>query len=78
MPATMHDLVGVKMAPAMARLLGTDGANGAPARMLQHVGMPSQLARLLGTDMPGGGTSVPMKQLCNQGMPWAQAQRLGV
>ena len=75
---TMHNLVGVKMPAQLARLFGTDGANGAPAQQLMHAGLPAQLARLLGTDMPGGGVSVPMRQLCNQGMPWSHAIILGV
>jgi hypothetical protein len=78
MPATVADLVGLKMAPAMARLLGSDGANGAPAQLLQHVGMPAPQARLLGTDQPGGGVNVPMRALTGVGMPPAQAFRLGV
>jgi hypothetical protein len=78
MSDTVANLCGVGMAPAMAKLLGTDGANGAPAQMLQHVGMPAPQARLLGTDMPGGGVNVPMRQLCNLGMPPAHALRLGV
>jgi hypothetical protein len=78
MAATVAELCGLKMAPAMARLLGSDGANGAPAQLLQHVGMPAQQAQLLGTDQPGGGLNVPMGLLTAVGMPPAHAFRLGV
>jgi hypothetical protein len=78
MAAVMRDLVASGMPAAQARLLGTDGRNGALMIELFGVGFPAAQAKLLGSDTPGAGKTTPMATLMRAGLPSALARRLGV
>jgi hypothetical protein len=73
----MQDLVGVGMPAQKARLLGSDGQNGAKIVELAGVGFSMAQAKLLATDAPGTKPP-PMALLIRAGMPAPQAMRLGV
>jgi hypothetical protein len=76
--AVMRDLVAMGMPSAQARLLGTDGQNGALMVELFGVGTPPAQAKLLGSDTPGAGKTTPMAILMRAGMPSLLARTLGV